>query len=132
MSGPHRFEREKNPTKVKRDWFPLFLVLVLRSARDRGQLTICALRMDAGRIVWAVVPPIATASASRAGARALRGRSRPAARGGRGAPSAVAAPRDEGVDAVRLNEHGRAAESRDAPPAPRPCRWDAADSVMNR
>jgi hypothetical protein len=29
MSGPHRFEREKNPTKVKRDWFPLFLLLIL-------------------------------------------------------------------------------------------------------
>jgi hypothetical protein len=29
MSGPHRFEGEQNPTEVKRDWFPLFLVLVL-------------------------------------------------------------------------------------------------------
>jgi hypothetical protein len=29
MSGPDRFEREQNQTKVKRDLFPLFLVLVL-------------------------------------------------------------------------------------------------------
>jgi hypothetical protein len=29
MSGPRRLEREQNPTKVKRDCFPLFLVFVL-------------------------------------------------------------------------------------------------------
>ena len=29
MSGPHRFERQQNPTKVKRDRFPLFLVFGL-------------------------------------------------------------------------------------------------------
>ena len=29
MSGPHRFEREQTPTKVKRDRFPLFLIFAL-------------------------------------------------------------------------------------------------------